>query len=65
MAYVSEITKFLNDLLEKQPELAKQRMDLRATWWDKPQSLEEQQEREQVRVKQSAYVYFDRPQAPK
>ena len=65
MAYVSEATRFLNDLLERNPELRELRRRNRATWWDHPQVLEEQQEREAARVPQGAYVYFPRPQAPK
>ena len=65
MAYVSEATRFLNDLLERNPELRELRRRNRATWWDHPQDLEEQQEREAARVPQGAYVYFPRAQASK
>ena len=65
MAYVSEATRFLNDLLERNPELRELRRRNRATWWDHPQDLDVQQEREAARVTQGAYVYFPRAQAPK
>lgn len=65
MAYVSEATKFLNDLLEKQPELRELRARNRATWWDRPQDLETERERDASRLAQGAYVYFPLPQPPK
>jgi hypothetical protein len=64
MAYVSEATLFLKDLLDKHPELRELRSRNRATWWDRPQDLEVQGERRAARVEQGAYVYFPRPQAP-
>jgi hypothetical protein len=65
MPYESEATKFLRELLEKQPELRELRSRNRATWWDKPQDLGEQRERDEARVPQGPYVYFPRPQPPK
>ena len=58
MAYVSEATRFLDDLLDRHPELKVLRQRNRATWWDHPQDPEVQQEREAARVAQGAYVYF-------
>jgi hypothetical protein len=65
MAYVSEATKFLSELLEKQPELRELRARNRATWWDHPQDLETERERGESHVAQGAYVYFPLPQPPK
>lgn len=65
MAYVSEATRFLEQLLESHPELRELRQRNRATWWDHPQDLDEQREREAARVPQGAYVYFPRPRPPK
>ena len=65
MAYESEATRFLRDLLDRNPELRELRSRNRATWWDRPQDLQEQQERDAARVEQGAYVYFPRPQPPK
>jgi hypothetical protein len=65
MAYESEATRFLRDLLDRHPELRELRRRNRATWWDRPQDLEEQHERDAARVAQDAYVYFARPQPPK
>lgn len=64
MAYVSEATLFLKDLLDKHPELRELRSRNRATWWDRPQDAEVQGERQAARVEQDAYVYFPRPQTP-
>jgi len=64
MAYESEATLFLKELLDKHPELRELRSRNRATWWDRPQDPEVQDERQAARVEQGAYVYFPRPQAP-
>lgn len=58
MAYVSEATRFLDDLLARHPELRELRKRNRATWWDHPQDLDVQQEHEAAKVPQGAYVYF-------
>lgn len=65
MAYESEATRFLRDLLDRNPELRELRSRNRATWWDRPQDPQEQQERDAARVEQGAYVYFPLPQPPK
>jgi hypothetical protein len=64
MGYESEATRFLRGLLESQPELKAQRARHRATWWDKPQDLETQRERDAARVAPQGYAYFPRPKAP-
>jgi len=64
MAYVSEATLFLKDLLDKHPELRELRSRNRATWWDRPQDAEVEGERQAARVEQDAYVYFPRPRDP-
>ena len=61
MGYESEATKFLRQLLQKKPELASLRPRNRATWWDRPQDLEEREEKEAARVSQPSYVYFPLP----
>jgi len=64
MAYESEATRFLRDLLDQHPELRELRARNRATWWDRPQESELQREREAAKVPQGAYVYFPRPKPP-
>lgn len=61
MGYESEATQFLRKLLTEQPELAELRSRNRATWWDKPQDLEQREEKEAARVAQPSYVYFPLP----
>jgi Protein of unknown function (DUF3460) len=63
MAYESEATRFLRDLLEQHPELRELRARNRATWWDRPQDLETGQERDAARVSQPPYVYFPLPKS--
>lgn len=62
--YESEATKFLKDLLKKDPDLAAQRLRNRATWWDRPQDLQTQREHDESDIPASSYVYFPRPAAP-
>ncbi|MCW5592186.1 MAG: DUF3460 family protein [Burkholderiales bacterium] len=64
MAYESEATRFLRDLHDRHPELRELRARNRATWWDRPQDLETQRERDAAKVPQGAYVYFPRPSGP-
>lgn len=61
MAYESEATLFLRELLERHPELRELRARNRATWWDRPQDAETRRERDAARVPQGAYVYFPLP----
>lgn len=61
MAYRSEATRFLDQLLDKHPELRELRSRNRATWWDRTQEPEVHEEREAARVAQDDYVYFPRP----
>ncbi len=64
MAYESEATRFLKELLDRHPELRELRARNRATWWDRPQEPETRRERDAARVPQGAYVYFPRPRPP-
>jgi len=61
MAYVSETTKFLQELLAKNPQLEEQQRRNRLTWWDKPQDLETSRDRAESNVPQPGYVYFPLP----
>lgn len=65
MAYESEATRFLRDLLDRNPELRELRSRNRATWWDRPQDLKEQEGCDAAPVAQEAYVYFPLPRPPK
>ena len=63
--YESDITRFIRDLKEKNPNLAELQRKNRSTWWDKPQDLEVQRERAESDVPQPPYVYFPLPRAEK
>ena len=65
MPYVSELTLFLRDLKEKNPQIAELQRKNRATWWDRPQDLETQRELERAEVQQPSYVYFPLPRPEK
>jgi hypothetical protein len=56
--YVSDHTRFIRDLLEKNPDLAKAQQEGRALWWDKrPQDLAERRTMDEGKVAQPPYVY--------
>ena len=59
--YESETTKFIRELLQKNPQLVEQQKRNRLTWWDKPQDLETSRDRAQSNVPQPAYSYFPLP----
>jgi hypothetical protein len=59
--YESEATLFIRELLAANPQIVEQQKKNRATWWDKPQDLEVQQERAESNVPQPPYVYFPLP----
>ena len=60
-AYESDITRFIRDLREKNPQIVELQKKNRATWWDKPQDLQIQRERADANVPQPGYVYFPLP----
>lgn len=56
--YVSDFTKFLNELKQKNPTLEEKQRAGRAIWWDKaPIDLDARRRAEESRIKQQAYVY--------
>ncbi len=59
--YESETTRFLRELLDKNPQLIEQQKRNRLTWWDRPQDLETSRDHAQSEVSQPAYVYFPIP----
>ena len=63
--YESELTRFLRELREKNPNLSELQRKNRATWWDKKQDLEIQRERAAANVPQPGYVYFPLPRPEK
>jgi hypothetical protein len=61
MGYESDATKFIREVLQKNPQIVEQQKKNRATWWDRPQDLETQKERDDAEVPQPGYVYFPLP----
>jgi hypothetical protein len=56
--YESEHTKFMRELMKKQPELVQKQREARAIWWDKPpRELDAERAMDRGRVPQSPYVY--------
>ncbi|HXN16181.1 MAG TPA: DUF3460 family protein [Usitatibacter sp.] len=63
--YESETTRFIRQMLDKNPRLVEEQKRNRATWWDRPQDLETLKEHAQSNVPQPAYVYFPLPKPSK
>lgn len=59
--YESDITKFIRDLMENQPELVELQKTNRATWWDKKQNPAELKLHDQSAAPKQAYAYFPLP----
>ena len=56
--YVSDFTKFLNEMKEKNPKIEEGQRAGRAILWDKaPIDLEARRRAEESRVQQQPYVY--------
>lgn len=55
--YESDHTKFMREWMQKHPQEAAEQKKGRALWWDKPQTLDEQQRFDDSRVPVKAYYY--------
>ena len=56
--YESEHTKFIRELMQKQPDLSGKQREARAIWWDKtPRELADEAVMDRGRVAQAGYVY--------
>lgn len=55
--YESDHTKFMREWMEKHPRERQEQRIGRALWWDKPQSVEEQERYDQAEVPTKAYYY--------
>lgn len=55
--YQSDFTKFMQDFLQKNPQIDPQRQALRLTWWDRQPDLDDQRRWRESRVPQKPYVY--------
>ena len=59
--YESEFTRFMREFMDKNPQVVEKQKKNRATWWDRPQSLEQQATYDAAKVPQSGYAYYDKP----
>ena len=59
--YESDITKFVRDLMDKNPEWIELQKTNRATWWDKKQNPEEIKRQEESAAPKQPYAYFPLP----
>ena len=57
-SYESDHTKFMRDLLEKNPQLEEKRLAARSIWWDKELDKTEQKSFKESEVPMKPYVYF-------
>jgi len=55
--YISEFTKFLQDLKDKRPDLDREQREGRAIWWDKDVDPELYKRFDESTLPQPAYVY--------
>jgi hypothetical protein len=55
--YISDFTKFLQDLKDKNPDLDRQQREGRAIWWDKDVDPELYKRFRESTLPQPAYVY--------
>ena len=55
--YVSEATRFLQELKSQRPELEAEQKKGRSIWWDHPQDADLHDGFDSARVRQKAYVY--------
>lgn len=55
--YESDITRFLRELKQRNPQLEEEQRKGRAIWWDRAQDLDTQQRHRESRVPQLPYVY--------
>jgi hypothetical protein len=65
MGYESEVTRFLRELKQENPQIVEQQRKNRMTWWDRPQDLDTWRERAAATVSQAGYVYFPLPRQEK
>ncbi len=57
-SYESEHTKFIRELIEKDPQLENKRLEARNIWWDKKLNKEEQKRFNESDDPMKPYVYF-------
>ena len=58
--YESDTTSFIREFLVEHPQVVEKLRSHRATWWDRPQNLEERQKLDAAQVPQQGYVYYNK-----
>lgn len=61
--YESDITQFVRELMDKNPQLQELQRKNRATWWDKKLDLSELTLQAASEAPKQAYAYFPLPKA--
>lgn len=56
--YESDHTKFIRELIKKNPQLPEKQLAARGMWWDKKLDREENKRFKESSVPQKPYVYF-------
>ena len=59
--YESDLTRFMREFLEKNPQVVEKQKAFRATWWDKILDRDERARWEQSREGQAPYPYYNNP----
>ncbi len=57
--YESDTTKFIRELLVKNPEIKEDQKKARAMWWDKILDLKDLKRQRESEVERTSYVYYD------
>ena len=58
--YESDTTTFIREFLQQNPQVVEKQKSHRATWWDRPQNLDERKKLEAAQVPQQGYVYYNK-----
>lgn len=59
-AYVSETSKFIQEILKTNPQLDEKRLKLRQTWWDQdPSEVQKDRDMQSSDLPMRGYEYFN------
>jgi hypothetical protein len=59
--YESDLTRFMREFLEKNPQVVDKQKSARATWWDKTLDRDERARWSQSGEPQPPYPYYNNP----
>jgi uncharacterized protein DUF3460 len=59
--YESDLTKFMREFLDRHPAVAEKQRQARATWWDRPDALEDLKREAETKLPPRGYAYYDNP----